>query len=241
MCNILVSACVLGVNCRYNGIVKPNKEVMGLLQRKDIHLIPVCPEQLGGLPTPRIPSEIVKDGKVMMKDGHDVTAEYQRGAEEALHLAKLYDCSIAILKEKSPSCGHGEVYDGTFSGKLMKGNGITASLLLENGVKVIGESELSILIENLEINHMDIDTFWNKLKKHEGERFYTVRNLEFTYKFVSDNAIKVNRAEQILSKANFEKAIKLCPLNGPGDISKIVRGSAYVYGIITDFRMRSMD
>ncbi|MGN0354560.1 MAG: DUF523 domain-containing protein [Muricoprocola sp.] len=150
MCNILVSACLLGVNCRYNGIVKPNEEVMELLKRKDIHLIPVCPEQLGGLPTPRIPSEIVKDRKVMMKDGHNVTEEYRRGAEEALRLAKLYDCPIAILKERSPSCGCGEVYDGTFSGKLIKGNGITASLLLEHGIKVFGESELSVLTEDLE-------------------------------------------------------------------------------------------
>ena len=143
MCNILVSACLLGVNCRYNGIEQPNKEVIDLLKRQDIHLIPVCPEQLGGLPTPRMPAEISEDGKVLTKDGRDVTKEYRCGAEEALQLAELYDCKAAILKERSPSCGYGEVYDGTFSGKLIRGNGVTASLLAEHGIKVFGESEVS--------------------------------------------------------------------------------------------------
>ena len=138
--NILVSACLLGVACRYDGVGKENKEVMELM--KEHHLVPVCPEILGGLPTPRTPSEIQPDRKVMMKDGRDVTAEYEKGARETLRLAKLSDCEYAILKERSPSCGHGEIYDGSFSGTKISGNGIAAELLEKNGVKVIGESQV---------------------------------------------------------------------------------------------------
>ena len=107
--------------------------------------VPVCPEQLGGLPTPRKPSER-RGERVVMNDGRDVTAEYRRGAEEALRLARLYGCTAAVLKEKSPSCGCGRVYDGTFSGTLTDGDGVTAALLKENGIKVYGESELEKLL-----------------------------------------------------------------------------------------------
>lgn len=141
--NILVSACLLGVACRYDGVGKENKEIMELM--KEHHLVPVCPEILGGLPTPRIPSEIQPDRKVMMKDGRDVTAEYEKGAREALRLAKLYDCEYAILKERSPSCGYGEIYDGSFSGTKISGNGIAAELLEKNGVKVLGESQTALV------------------------------------------------------------------------------------------------
>lgn len=108
------------------------------------NLIPVCPEQLGGLPTPRIPAERVKD-RVITQVGVDVTKEYQIGAEEALKIAKLYNCKKAILKEKSPSCGCGKIYDGTFSRNLIVGNGVTAELLLKNGIEVFGESEIDKL------------------------------------------------------------------------------------------------
>lgn len=141
--NILVSACLLGVACRYDGVGKENKEIMELM--KEHHLVPVCPEILGGLPTPRTPSEIQLDRKVMMKDGRDVTAEYEKGARETLRLAKLYGCEYAILKERSPSCGHGEIYDGSFSGTKISGNGIAAELLEKNGVKVLGESEATLM------------------------------------------------------------------------------------------------
>lgn len=107
-------------------------------------MIPVCPEQLGGLPTPRIPAERVKD-RVITQVGVDVTKEYQIGAEEALKIAKLYNCKKAILKEKSPSCGCGKIYDGTFSRNLIVGNGVTAELLLKNGIEVFGESEIDKL------------------------------------------------------------------------------------------------
>ena len=112
---ILISACLLGVRCRYDGGSKPVLSVEALMGR--YQLVPVCPEQLGGLPTPREPSERQGD-LVVMKSGADVTAQYQRGAEQALHLARVFGCKKAVLKERSPSCGSGEIYDGTFSGKL---------------------------------------------------------------------------------------------------------------------------
>ena len=135
--NILVSACLLGVSCRYDGKSKPNENVIAL---KDwYNLIPVCPEIMGGLPTPRTASEI-QGCQVVMGDGTNVTKEYRKGAEEVLRLCRLFGCKRAVLKEKSPSCGCGKVYDGTFSGKLIDGNGITAKLLMENGIEVFGET-----------------------------------------------------------------------------------------------------
>ena len=135
--NILVSACLLGVSCRYDGKSKPNENVIALKDRYNI--IPVCPEIMGGLPTPRKASEI-QGCQVVMGDGTNVTKEYRKGAEEVLRLCRLFECKRAVLKEKSPSCGCGKVYDGTFSGKLIDGNGITAKLLMENGIEVFGET-----------------------------------------------------------------------------------------------------
>lgn len=134
---ILVSACLCGVNCKYNGKNNLNEEMMDLLKSGEALLI--CPEQMGGLTTPRNPSEIKiinNEVKVFMNDGTDVTANYKRGAEEVLRLAKELNIKKAILKKKSPACGYGEIYDGTFSGVLTQGNGITAALLLENGIEV---------------------------------------------------------------------------------------------------------
>ena len=134
---ILVSACLVGLNCKYNGKNNLNEECLELLKKGEALL--VCPEQLGGLQTPRNPSEIrIIDGetKVFMNDGTDVTENYKRGAEEVLNLAKKLNIKKAILKRKSPSCGCGEIYDGTFTNTLTNGNGITASLLLENGIEV---------------------------------------------------------------------------------------------------------
>lgn len=141
MRNILVSACLLGIACRYDGQSKEYSQILELLKRDDINLIPVCPEQLGGLSTPRHPSEILGD-KLINDIGEDVTYEYHRGAQETLKICQLYDCDVAILKEKSPSCGCGLIYDGTFSRKLVEGNGVTADLLIANGIKVIGESQV---------------------------------------------------------------------------------------------------
>ncbi|WP_278969499.1 MULTISPECIES: DUF523 domain-containing protein [Megasphaera] len=139
--NILISACLLGQYCRYDGKTKVYPQVQALLNRDDIHLIPVCPEQCGGLATPRPAAE--RQGKrVVTTNGSDVTAQYQRGAEAALYWARLFHCTKAILKEKSPSCGHGQIYDGTFSRTLTAGDGVTAELLRAEGLEITGESDL---------------------------------------------------------------------------------------------------
>ena len=138
---ILVSACLLGARCRYDGAEKADDRVTALLDRKDVVLIPMCPEQLGGMATPREPSER-RDGGVRNQKGEDVTWYYRRGAEEALKLARLYGCRCAILKERSPSCGCGQIYDGTFTRTLIPGDGITAELFREQGIRVYGESSL---------------------------------------------------------------------------------------------------
>lgn len=131
---ILVSACLAGFKCKYNGEANTDMNIVELVKKGVA--IPVCPEQLGGLPTPRVPSEIIGE-KVFSKDGTDVTEQFEKGAHRTLEIAKLYNCTEAILKSKSPSCGFGKIYDGTFSGVLVNGDGITAKLLKENGVKVI--------------------------------------------------------------------------------------------------------
>lgn len=143
---VLVSACLLGVNCRYNGVPKENAVVKELLNREEITLIPVCPEQLGGLPTPRTPSE--RKGEIVVSsEGEDRTGAFTRGAEETLRIAKMYGCEVAVLKERSPSCGNKEIYDGSFTGTVVPGEGVTAELLQKNDVKVFGESELTEFLE----------------------------------------------------------------------------------------------
>ncbi len=138
---ILVSACLLGINCKYSG---GNNKIQGIQELlKDEILIPVCPEQLGGLETPRNPSEIILiNGKknVVDKKGNDVTLQFIKGGEETLKIAKMYNIEKAILKSNSPSCGCGSIYDGTFSGRLVKGDGITAALLKSNNIKIYNET-----------------------------------------------------------------------------------------------------
>ena len=138
--NILVSACLLGESCRYDGKSKPCERVIAL--KDTYNLIPVCPEVMGGLPTPRVPSEICGE-RVLMKDGRDVTENYNRGAQTALEIARQNACTVAILKEKSPSCGSGAIYDGSFSGTLTHGDGVAAALLKAHGIRVVGESEIT--------------------------------------------------------------------------------------------------
>ena len=141
MTRILVSACLLGFCCRYDGKEKADERVLRLLERDDIQLVPVCPEQLGGMETPRLPSE--RRGETVVNSaGKDVTGHYEKGAAQALKTARLYGCKAAILKERSPSCGKGQIYDGTFSKTLVEGDGIPAQLLQKHGVKVIGEREV---------------------------------------------------------------------------------------------------
>lgn len=136
---ILVSACLLGVPCRYDAKSKPDERVIALSKKHE--LIPVCAEVLGGLETPRIPAEIVGD-KVLRRDGVDVTREYHSGAQCVLDIAIQNGCKIAILKSKSPSCGKGKIYDGTYTKTLKDGNGICADLLMRNNITVLTEREI---------------------------------------------------------------------------------------------------
>jgi uncharacterized protein YbbK (DUF523 family) len=136
---ILVSACLAGVPCRWDGADKGNERIIELVGRGEAIL--VCPEQLGGLTTPRKPSEI-SGGRVLDREGKDLTAEFRKGAEICLAIAGRYGCREAILKAKSPSCGSGLVYDGSFSGRLVPGDGIAAALLKASGIAVRTEEEL---------------------------------------------------------------------------------------------------
>ena len=140
---ILISACLLGACCRYDGASKAHPLAALLAERNT--LVPVCPEQLGGLPTPRPPAER-RGGRVVTQSG-DVTEQYLRGAEETLKLCKLLGCEAVVLKERSPSCGRGQVYDGTFSGTLTAGDGVTAELLAAHGILVYGESQIEKLLK----------------------------------------------------------------------------------------------
>ena len=142
--NILVSACLLGRACRYDGKSKPCGTVVSLSQKHN--LIPVCPEMDGGLSCPRTPCERIGD-RVVNKNGEDKTAEYNKGAEIALEMAKKHGCRFAIMKAKSPACSSTEIYDGSFSRTLVKGNGVAADLLIKNGITVLTEDMLELLPE----------------------------------------------------------------------------------------------
>ncbi|MEF2230463.1 MAG: DUF523 domain-containing protein [Pseudodesulfovibrio sp.] len=137
---ILVSACLAGIYCSYNGSYNTTESVVELVRRGEA--IPFCPEVHGGLPTPRPPCEIAADGRVIDNTGADRTAEFRRGAEEGLRLAKLAGCEEAVLKARSPSCGKGVIYDGTFTSTRVEGNGVFADLLLSNGIRVRSEEAL---------------------------------------------------------------------------------------------------
>lgn len=143
--HILISACLLGIDCKYNGGANTVSEKYIEALKEKYNLIPICPESYGGLSTPRLPSERVGE-RVLARDGTDVTAQYQKGAEAALRLAQIFGCKIAILKEHSPSCGHDTIYDGTFSHTLTPGDGVAAELLKQNGVTVYGEGDIVNLI-----------------------------------------------------------------------------------------------
>jgi len=151
MKKVLISACLVGLNTKYNGGNNYNQIFADMVKRGNA--VPFCPEQAGGLTTPRSPSEITGgDGQDVLKGkarvinvkGEDVTEAFIKGAEEALKLARLIGADTAILKSKSPSCGSRSVYDGTFSGKLREGMGVTAAFLQVNGIKIIDSSEVQI-------------------------------------------------------------------------------------------------
>ena len=140
---LLVSACLLGVGCRYDGQSKAHPLARALCEKH--HVVPVCGEIFGGLPTPRPPAEIQGD-RVVTRDDRDVTAAYRRGAEAAAQLARLTGAQAAVLKERSPSCGSGQIYDGTFTKTLTLGDGLTAQMLKKHGITVYGESQIEELI-----------------------------------------------------------------------------------------------
>ena len=148
---ILVSACLLGFDVKYDGnnnggLLPP--ETLELL-KKTADIIPVCPECFGGLSCPRSPCEI-SGRKVFNSEGEDKTEQFKKGAVQTLKAAKMFGCSLALLKEKSPSCGAKKIYDGTFTHTVTEGNGITADLLLKNGIQVFGESQIQELLEALQ-------------------------------------------------------------------------------------------
>ena len=142
--NLLISACLLGVECKYSGGSNALPEETIEKLRTRYRLIPVCPETAGGLPTPRDPSERLGE-RVVSCRGADVTAQFKKGAEAALTLARRYGCTTALMKEHSPSCGSGFIYDGSFLGKLVKGDGCAAELLKAAGVPVVGENMTELL------------------------------------------------------------------------------------------------
>ena len=136
---IMVSACLLGENCKYSGGNNRNEKVLAYVAGHEV--IPVCPEVMGGLPTPRVPAEIVQ-GVVINREGVNVDREYRLGAQKALQIAKEKQIDLTILQSRSPSCGVKEIYDGTFSGKRIPGQGVTAKLLSDNGFAVMDAEEL---------------------------------------------------------------------------------------------------
>lgn len=143
---ILVSACLLGENFKYNG--KNNLDPNVLALAKNFELVPICPEVLGGLSTPRLPSEVLGD-EVYNTSEINVTHEFKKGADAALEIAQKENIKYAILKEKSPSCGTNYIYDGTFSGNLIEGKGIAVRLLEANGIKCFSELQIDKLLEEL--------------------------------------------------------------------------------------------
>ena len=147
---LLVSACLLGRNCKYNG--GNNYHPLTEALRERYELVPVCPECMGGLPIPHDPAERVGD-KVISRTGTDVTAPFKKGAELALRRAQQTGAKLALLKERSPSCGCGAIYDGTFTGTVVPGSGVAAELLAKNGVTIYGESRIEELLRSKEILH----------------------------------------------------------------------------------------
>ena len=141
---VLVSFCLLGAQCRYDGQCKPPLAELARLQAR-VDLIPICPEQLGGLATPRPPAER-RGSRVVTASGLDVTEAYARGAQQVLQLARQFSCRAAILKAKSPACGSGLIYDGSFTRRLVPGWGVAAQLLRENGLLVCDETQIGWLL-----------------------------------------------------------------------------------------------
>lgn len=146
---LIISSCLLGNNTKYNGKNNYNQSVESLKEFFDF--IVICPEVEGGLSIPRDPAEIIGN-KVITNKGKDVTKNYNNGAKHALDKALKYKAKYALLKAKSPSCGKDYIYDGTFSGNLIKGDGVTVSILKKNGIKVFTENEIELLLKEISTN-----------------------------------------------------------------------------------------
>ena len=138
----IISACLAGLPCKYNGGSNPCPELVKLFQAGLV--LPLCPETLAGLTSPRLPSEISLDGRVMSKDGQDLSQKFNEGAVKALQMALKTGCKLAIVKSRSPSCGYKKIYDGSFTGNLREGNGKWTELLLANGYEIWTEEKLPI-------------------------------------------------------------------------------------------------
>ena len=149
MQKILVSACLLGEKVRYNGTDKLSSHPAISQWQSEKRIVPLCPEVSGGLPTPRPPAELQPDHRVIAKFGGDVTAQFEKGAAIALKLCQQHHIQFALLKARSPSCGNKEIYDGSFTGKVITGAGVTAALLMEHGINVFNEEEIDGLAETL--------------------------------------------------------------------------------------------
>lgn len=141
--NLLISACLLGEPCKYDGKDNLTEGIEGLRSR--YRLLPLCPEVEGGLSVPRPPAER-KEGAVITSEGKDVTAHFQRGAQRALSIAREFHCTKAVLKKRSPSCGYGEIYDGSFSHRVVSGNGMTGELLSRHGIAIYNEDNFLELL-----------------------------------------------------------------------------------------------
>lgn len=138
---VVCSRCLLGINCKYNGGNNDSKKLHSFIEKNKCEVITVCPEVMGGLPTPRIPSEIC-NGTVMNRNGENVDEQFRNGAEIAMNIVKKEKPDLVILQSRSPSCGLKEIYDGTFSGRKLKGAGIFAQMLIDNGVKTVDIEDL---------------------------------------------------------------------------------------------------
>ena len=147
----MVSACLAGENCKYNGGSNRNRKVLQLMEENEV--ITVCPEQMGGLPTPRVPSEI-RNGVVTAKDGRVVDAEFRAGAAKCLEIAMREQPDLIVLQSRSPSCGVKQRYDGTFTGTLVDGAGVTAQILMENGFRVIDVEDLAEVYHDVQIRKL---------------------------------------------------------------------------------------
>ncbi|WP_394193932.1 DUF523 domain-containing protein [Pseudoalteromonas atlantica] len=145
---ILVSSCLLGKPVRYDGTGQTLSHPQITTWQLQGRIVPLCPEVAGGLSTPRAPAEI-SDGKVITNDNEDVTAAFRLGAQKALQLCMLHNIRFALLKESSPSCGRNTIYDGTHKGNKIAGMGLTAEMLVSNGIEVFSESQMPALIKAL--------------------------------------------------------------------------------------------